>query len=80
MTTMIAEVYDALRSANADDEKARRAAEVLANYDDRFGRIERRLAVLTWQVGVLAAAQAVVGLPAIWLLVRVAAKLGALPS
>jgi hypothetical protein len=31
MTVMIAEVYDALRSAGADDEKARRAAEAVAD-------------------------------------------------
>ena len=30
MTVMIAEVYDALRSAGADDEKARKAAEAVA--------------------------------------------------
>ncbi len=77
MTTMGTEVYDALLSAGAPEDKARRAAEVLANYDDRFSRIERRLAVLTWQVGVLAAVQIAVGAPALWLLVRVAAKVGA---
>ena len=31
MTVMIAEVYDALRSAGADEEKARRAAEAVAD-------------------------------------------------
>ncbi len=31
MTVMIAEVYDALRSAGADDDKARRAAEAVAD-------------------------------------------------
>ena len=40
MTTMITEVFDALLSAGAPDDKARKAAEVLANYDDRFSRIE----------------------------------------
>ncbi len=35
MTTMIAEVYDALKAAGADDDKARRAAEVLAAGDVR---------------------------------------------
>lgn len=39
MTTMIAEVYDALRDAGAPDEKARRAAEVLASGDARHSEI-----------------------------------------
>jgi hypothetical protein len=43
MTTTIVEVYDALCDAGADDEKARKAAEVLANYEDRFARINMRL-------------------------------------
>jgi len=43
MTTMVTEVYDALRDAGASEEKARRAAEVLANYDDRFNRVEARI-------------------------------------
>jgi hypothetical protein len=44
----------------------------------RLDRIERRLAVLTWQVGTLAFVMAAVGLPSIWLLLRIAAKVGAL--
>ena len=43
MTTMITEVYDALVSAGADDGKARRAAEVLADYDSKFASLERRI-------------------------------------
>ena len=82
MSTMIAEVYDALIDAGASEDKARAAAVTLANYDDRFNRIGQRLAkmegkltLLTWQVGVLA----VIGLPALGLLWRVAVKVGALP-
>jgi hypothetical protein len=78
MSTMISEVYDALLSAGAPDEKARKAAEVLANYDDRFAGIERRLGILTWQVGTLATVLAAVGVPSVWLLLRIAAKVGAL--
>jgi hypothetical protein len=36
---MISEVYDALISAGAPEDKARKAAETLANYDNRFSRI-----------------------------------------
>ena len=43
MTTMIAEVYDALLEAGASDGKARRAAEALAGYEDRFNRLESKI-------------------------------------
>lgn len=78
MTTMITEVYDALIDGGTSEPKARAAAEALASYDDRFSSIERRLTLLTWQIGTLVAVQAVVGIPAIWMLLRVAAKVGAI--
>ena len=40
---MVTEVYDALREAGASEEKSRMAAEALANYDDRFNRMDNRL-------------------------------------
>ena len=43
MTTMIAEVYDALVAAGSPEDKARKAAEAIAGYEDRFGAIEHRL-------------------------------------
>jgi phosphate uptake regulator len=52
MSTMISEVYDALLAAGAPEEKARKAAEVLAAYDSRFAHIERDLTLLKWQGGV----------------------------
>ena len=59
MTTMIAEVYDALKEAGAPDEKARKAAEVLASGDTRhqelllqFTKLESRVDKLAWMVGV----------------------------
>jgi hypothetical protein len=51
MARMIAEVYDALRSAGADDEKARAAAIALADTDNAFPEIRQRLRVLEWAVG-----------------------------
>lgn len=51
MSTMIIEVYDALKEAGATEEKARKAAETLANTDHRFSKIEVELAVLKWMVG-----------------------------
>jgi len=58
MTTMIAEVYEALREAGASEEKAQAAAQAIANYDNRFNRLdvnvekikgEQRL--LKWMIG-----------------------------
>ena len=40
MSTMIAELYDALREAGASDEKAKAAAIALADYRNRFDRID----------------------------------------
>jgi hypothetical protein len=59
MTTMIAEVYDALLEAGASQDKARKAAEAIAGYETRFTEIEKRLermegkiTLLSWMVGV----------------------------
>jgi hypothetical protein len=48
MSTMIFEVYDALKEAGASEEKAKKAAEAVAAYDTRFASIEKELAVLKW--------------------------------
>ena len=58
VSTMISEVYDALISAGAAEDKARKAAETLANYDNRFSRVdgailkvESELVLVKWMVG-----------------------------
>jgi hypothetical protein len=43
MSTMISEVYDAFVAAGAPEEKARKAAEAVASYDQRFVGIEKEL-------------------------------------
>ena len=48
---MISEVYDALKEAGASEEKARKAAEAIAGYENRFARIETDLSVLKWMIG-----------------------------
>ena len=55
---MISEVYDAFIAAGAPEDKARKAAEALANYDHRFDRVEREIlkvqakqVLLKWMVG-----------------------------
>ena len=52
---MIVEVYDALKEAGASDENARAAAQTLANYDNRFSKIEADLRGLKWVVGFILA-------------------------
>jgi hypothetical protein len=58
MTTMILELYDALKDAGASEDKAQAAAKAMASHDDRFGRIESELAaaraelaIVKWMVG-----------------------------
>ena len=40
---MIAEVYDALVAAGSPEEKARKAAEAVAGYENRFATLDQRL-------------------------------------
>jgi hypothetical protein len=51
VSTMISEVYDALIAAGAPEDKARKAAEALADHENRFSRIDTELIVLKWMVG-----------------------------
>jgi Ser/Thr protein kinase RdoA (MazF antagonist) len=51
MATMIAELYDALKAAGAPEDQARKAAEVVAGYENRFARTEADLTLLKWMVG-----------------------------
>lgn len=53
MTTMITELYDALKEAGASDEKAKAAAEAIADYEKHFTRIESGLTDLKAEVKVL---------------------------
>lgn len=51
MATMISEVYDTFVAAGAPEDKARKAAEAVANYESRFTRIDAEVLVLKWMVG-----------------------------
>ena len=53
MPTMISEVYDALLEAGASEDKARKAAEAVAAYDQRFAGIETRLVELSGRVSLI---------------------------
>jgi hypothetical protein len=51
MPAMVSELYDALLSAGAPEEKARKAAESQAGLEFKFSKIEGDLNVLKWMVG-----------------------------
>jgi hypothetical protein len=78
---MITELYDALKDAGGDEEKARKAAETVAAQEDRYGKIEidlaeikGKLTLITWAVGINAAAT-IASFGMLW---QVAAALGRL--
>ena len=59
MAIMMEKLYDALRAANVPDDKARAAAVEVAEFKDEpvtfkvdIGRIDARLTMLIWIVGV----------------------------
>jgi hypothetical protein len=51
MAIMISELYDALIAAGAPEEKARKAAETMAGFENRFAKIEADLLLLKWMTG-----------------------------
>lgn len=51
MALRMGSLYDALLAAHVPEEQARKAAEEVADYNDRIGRIERDLGLLKWMVG-----------------------------
>jgi phage shock protein A len=56
MALRMGALYDALRqAAGISEEDARRAAEEVANYENRIGRIEARLDTLAWMVSAVIA-------------------------
>ena len=51
MALMMSSLYDALREGGTTDEMARTAAVEVANYGNRFGKVEAKLDLLQWMVG-----------------------------
>jgi hypothetical protein len=74
MALQLGALRAALLDAGAQPANADRAAEEVAGYDNRLAAIDTRLTVLTLMVAGLYA----VGAPVVWLLIRVASKVGAL--
>ena len=66
MALMLGQLYDALRAGNVPDDKARAAAEEVANYEgelsklrldmsERLNRVEAELRLHRWMIGFLIA-------------------------
>ena len=51
MALMMASLYEALRDAGSSDDQARKAAEEVAGYENRFSKMETDLALLKWMIG-----------------------------
>jgi hypothetical protein len=51
MAVMMGNLYSALKQAGADEENARKAAEEIAGYENRFAKLESDVALLKWMVG-----------------------------
>lgn len=58
MALMVGSLYEALKSAGVDDERARKAAEEVAGYDNQIAQIDRKMTaldgrfnLLQWMVG-----------------------------
>lgn len=49
---MISEVYDAFIASGAPEEKARKAAEAMAAYENRFNKFENDLNLIKWMNGI----------------------------
>jgi hypothetical protein len=74
MVLMLSRTYEALLAAGAPEEKARGAAEEIGAYESRFAKIDTDFAILKWTIAGFYA----LGAPSIWVLLRVASKVGAL--
>jgi len=48
---MLGNLHEALVEAGAGEETARKAAEELAGYDNRFSKLEADVGLLKWMVG-----------------------------
>ena len=50
MSMMTSEVYDAFISAGTPEEKAKGAAEAIANYESRFNKLDKEMILIKWMV------------------------------
>jgi hypothetical protein len=78
MAIQLGALREALIEAGASPEKAAKASEEIASYESLLTKLDGRVNLLTWMVGGVYAVLVIMGAPALWLLLRVAAKVGAL--
>lgn len=50
MSTMIAEIYEAFMDAGVTEEKAKAAAKAVAEYDNRFNKVDNELAIIKAEI------------------------------
>jgi len=74
MALQLGALRDALLSAGVSAEKADKAAEEVASYENRLASIETRLSLLTWMV----TTDIALTVSLVWIVLRVAAKVGAI--
>ncbi|MCP3662942.1 MAG: integrase [Gammaproteobacteria bacterium] len=53
MSAIVKEVYDAFLEAVVSETKATEAAKAIADYNDRFNKIESDLLILKWMGGLI---------------------------
>jgi hypothetical protein len=53
VSTMISEIYGAFLAAGAPEDKARKAAEAIASWENRFARIGNELVALKLMAGTI---------------------------
>jgi hypothetical protein len=51
MSMMISEVYEAFIAAGTPEDKAKGAAEAIANYESRFNKLDKETVLIKWMVG-----------------------------
>jgi hypothetical protein len=74
MALQLGALREALLDAGASPEKAAKAAEELAGYENRLASLETKVAVLMWMVGF----NLLMTISLFWLLLKIASKVGAL--
>ncbi len=80
---MIIEVYDALKAAGVDEERAKDAARVMSERDrrleDQMVEVRSTLRLHTWQIAGLTGVMVALNLPILWMVMRLSVKLGVSP-
>ena len=78
MALMMAKLYTALRAGGVPEKEAAEAAEEAAGLHTQLDDLLRDLTLLKWMMATMITLMAAIGGPSLWLLLRVAGKVGAL--